>query len=343
MRKTVRKCALAALGAAAVLTACGDDGGGGGDGAGEGDGDLEDVLLTLNWVPYGEHAPLYYGLEEGIYEDEGINLTIREGGGSGNTVQAVAGEHTDFGWADTPALLNGISEGMEVKSAGVFLQKGPASMEFFADLGIEEPQDLAGKTIAGTPGDAMYSNFEAWLELNGMSLDDVTVEDVDPASKVSLLVENQVDVIMGFFHDQAPTIENTTGEEVDAMLWADWGMNMLGTGIVVHDNTIEENPELVEAFVRATTRSFEEAADNPEDAVSAMFENVEATHPEEVLAQQFEQTLTLLHTPNTENMRPGVNAEDDWQETIDLLVEAMGVEDQPPSHFWDASFQAGEE
>lgn len=342
MRNTVRRLIVLAA-VALMLAACG--GGDGGDDATAdtgGGGDLQKTLLTLNWVPYGEHAPFYYGVEEGFYEEEGIELTVRRGGGSARTVEAVAGLHTEFGWADTPAMLNGISEGMEIKSVGVFLQKGPASMEYFADQNISEPQDLAGKTIAGTPGDAMYSNFEVWLEINGMSLDDVTVEDVEPASKVSLLAERQVDVIMGFFHDQAPTIEHETGEEVDALLWADTGLNMLSTGIVVHDETIAENPELVEGFVRATVRSFEEAEENPDDAVAAMARGADATHAEEVLREQFDETLNLLHTPNTEGERPGFNAEEDWQETIDLLVDGMGVIDESPSFFWDSSFQVSE-
>ena len=76
----------------------------------------------------------------------------------------MAQEQTDFGWADTPPLLKGINTGMKVKSVGVFLQKGPASIEFLADKGITTPADLKGKTVGGTPGDAMYATFPALAE-----------------------------------------------------------------------------------------------------------------------------------------------------------------------------------
>src|SRR5205814_4682019 len=56
------------------------------------------VTLTLNWVPYGEHAPFYYGLKKGFYANEGIDLTIKSGTGSGNTIQQVAQQKTTFGW-----------------------------------------------------------------------------------------------------------------------------------------------------------------------------------------------------------------------------------------------------
>lgn len=328
-----------AIGAVALMVtaaACGGDDDSGGDASGN--NDLDKVLLTLNWVPYGEHAPFYYGVDEGFYEDEGIDLTVRRGGGSGHTVEAVSGKHTEFGWADSAALLNGISEGFPVKSAGVFLQRGPASIEFFADTGIESPEDLRGKTIAGTAGDAMYASFPAWLETQGMTVDDVNLENVDPAAKVSLLAERKVDAIMGFFHDQAPTIAHTTGDEVDALLWSDWGMNLLSTGVVVHDDTIAENPELVERFMRATVRSWQEAVDNPDAAVDAMAEGADATHPTEVLAEQFDKTTTLLSTDNTEGNAPGLNSEEDWTEMISLMVDGMGISDEDPSFYWNPSF-----
>ncbi len=55
------------------------------------------VTLTLNWVPYGEHAPFYYGVKKGFYSAEGIDLTIKSGTGSGNTILQVSQDKTTFG------------------------------------------------------------------------------------------------------------------------------------------------------------------------------------------------------------------------------------------------------
>src|SRR3954466_2691057 len=56
------------------------------------------VVLMLNWYNYGEHAPFYLGLDKGFYRDEGIDLEIQEGRGSGATVQAVAAGSVQFGY-----------------------------------------------------------------------------------------------------------------------------------------------------------------------------------------------------------------------------------------------------
>ncbi|GIH06547.1 sulfonate ABC transporter substrate-binding protein [Rhizocola hellebori] len=294
---------------------------------------LKNVTLTLNWVPYGEHAPFYYGKMKGFYENEGINLEIKPGGGSGKTIQAVAQEQTDFGWADTPPLLKGIHTGMKVKSVGVFLQKGPASIEFLADKGITTPSDLKGKTVGGTPGDAMYATFPAWLKANGMQAADVKVVNVDAAGKIAALTEGKVDAIMGFFHDQAPTIEGNTGKKVNYLLFADHGMNMLGTGLVVNENYLAKNADLVKAFVRATQKSWAEAANNIAAAADAMVAMAEQEPAKAVLVKQLTLAIPLLQGA------PGVNTEAKWVETISLMSQYAELKDAgSPSKYWDSTY-----
>ena len=330
---------LAVTGVAlATVAACGQAAGGG---SGEQDADgLSAVTVTLNWVPYGEHAPFYYGVEQGIFEDAGIDLTIQPGNGSGNTVQQVAQRNTEFGWADTPPLTNGIGSGMPVRSVGVFLQTGPSSVEFFDDQDIAEPADLVGKTVAGTPGDAMYGTFPAWLELNGVDPADVTVVNVDASGKIAALIEGRVDAIQGFHHDQAPTIENQTGKEVSALPFSDFGMNLLGTGLLAHEATIESAPELVQAMVRATSEAFLAASENPDAAVAAMAASAEQAPEESVLAAQLEATIGLLNLE--EAPAPGVNTEQQWTDTLTFLTENTEFDGSAePGDYWDATFGEG--
>jgi NitT/TauT family transport system substrate-binding protein len=295
------------------------------------------VTLTLNWYPYGEHAPFYYGLEKGIFASAGIDLVIRPGAGSGNTLQQVAQRKTDFAWADTTPLLKAITAGMKIKSVGVYLQKGPSSIEFFADKRITKPADLRGKAIGGTPGDSLYSTFPAWLEANGVSRDDVKVVNLDPPDKIPALIDGRVDAIMGFFHDQAPTIENKSGKKVDYLPYADWGMNLLGTGLVVNEATLDQDPALVRRFVAATQQAWTAAAQDIPGAVAAMAVHVGQAPPQKVIVKQFTLALSLLG-PNG-GRSPGVNAEATWAETIGLLAKSGDIKKPgPPSRYWDPSY-----
>ena len=124
-----------------VLSGCGGGGTENAPGA-EGSHPTESTLM-LNWYPYGEHAPFYYGVQEGIFAKHGIDLKIDAGQGSTKTVQALGSEQADFGWADTPAVLSNIDKGVGVKSVGVFLQTTPSAVQVFADSGINHPRRIS--------------------------------------------------------------------------------------------------------------------------------------------------------------------------------------------------------
>lgn len=301
--------------------------------------EMKKAVLMLNWVPYGEHAPFYYGLEKGFFADEGIDLEIQPGGGSGKTVQAVGSNQVTFGYADTPALIKSVAAGVPVKSIGVFLQTTPSAVQFFSDQNIKSPADLKGKSVAVTPGDAVFQTFPAFLAANDMSIDDVQQINVDASGKIAILIEGKADTLIGFFHDQAPTIESKSGKQVDVLRYADWGVNFLSTGLLANNDTLKNDPEMVRAFLKAAIRSWQEAEKDQAGAVDAMIKLAEKAPDKEVLTEQLAKTMTLLHTSATKDMPPGVNAEADWQATIDVLTKYAELKDAgSPSDYWDASF-----
>ncbi|GAB3721966.1 ABC transporter substrate-binding protein [Nocardiopsis nanhaiensis] len=323
---------FAAGASALALVACG--------GGGEGDEEAStEVTLQLNWYPYGEHAPLYYGVEEGIFEAHGIDLEIEAGQGSSMTVQSVGQESFDFGWADTPALLSNIDEGVDVRSVGVFLQSTPSAVQVFTDTGIAEPEDLRGTTIAVTAGDAVTTTFPLYLDAVGLSEDDVEQQNLDSAGKNAAMMSGQVDGLIGFAHDQGPAISEESGEEVSYLRYTDAGLNFFSNGLLAHNSTIEDDPDLVERMVAATSEAYTAAQEEPEDAVAAMEGQDPQTPDGHVLLEQWEQTIPLLSTDNTEGQDPGNTDEEDWRQTIEVLAESGLIDEaKDTSEYFDDSF-----
>lgn len=333
-----RRTAAVAAAAAALLTlsACG---GSSTDNNPAADGSATPATLMLNWYPYGEHAPFYYGVQEGIFADHGIDLTIDAGQGSTKTVQAIGTGQADFGWADTPAVLSNIDKGVDVKSAGVFLQTTPSAVQVFADSGIDDPQDLAGRTIAVSAGDAPTTTFPIYLDKVGVPEDQVTQQSLDAAGKMAAMLSGRVDGLIGFAHDQGPTIADKSGRDVRYLRYSDAGLNFYSNGLIVNNATIADNPELVQAMVDATSEAFAAATENPEAAVDAMAGKDPQMPPREVLLQQWQQTIPLLATPATADQAPGNNAKEDWETTIATLTEAGLLESaKDPAEYWDSSF-----
>ncbi|MFG2561108.1 ABC transporter substrate-binding protein [Streptomyces sp. NPDC048496] len=298
---------------------------------------LDKVTLTLNWYPYGEHAPFYYGKQQKIFEKHGIDLTIQAGQGSQKTVQATAAGQTDFGWADTPALLAAVDQGVQVKSLGVFLQTTPASVQSFDSKGIGSPADLKGRTIAGTAGDALSKTFPIFLKKNNIDASEVKVQNTDPAGKIAAVISGKTDGLLGYASDQGPTMQEKAKKTVSYLRFSENGLNFYSNGLLAGQKLLASRSELAGRMVQAVSEAWAAAAKAPEPAVAAMDGASEQLPPKTVLAEQFRTTLTLLHTTSTEGKAPGVNDEADWQQTIDVFAEA-GMVSKPKSvaEYWDA-------
>jgi len=326
---------VAATATALALGACGNAEAGTSGGSGR-----TDVTLMLNWYPYGEHAPFYYGVEKGIFAKHGINLTIKPGQGSTKTAQAVGAEQVDFGWADTPAVLSNIGKGVKIKSVGVFLQTTPSAVQVFADSGITTVADLKGRTIAVSAGDAPTTTFPIFLQKAGLQPNDVKQQNLDAAGKIAAVISGRVDGLIGFAHDQGPTIAAKSGKQMRYFRYSDVGLNFYSNGLITADSTISSKSDLVKQMVAATSESFAAAEKDPQAAVDAIAGKDPQMSKKEVLFDQWQQTIKVLHTKNTEGQVPGADSDADWDATIQVLSSA-GLLGSPKerSAYYDSAFQ----
>src|SRR5437588_6684774 len=228
------------------------------------------VVLMLNWYLYSEHAPFFLGKERGFYDQEGIDLDIQEGRGSGVTVQAVAANTATFGYADVPTMIKAASKGAPVTAVGVALQTSPMSVMGFADKNIRKPEDIKGKTVAVTPGDSMPQIWPLFLKKTNLKETDFKTVAGDAQTKLNAVINNQADLLLGYVMDQAIKLQDATKKPVYPIRFADYGVNLISSGIVAKTDTPKAKPAMAKPFHRATTRALEESEKNPETAVDAM-------------------------------------------------------------------------
>jgi NitT/TauT family transport system substrate-binding protein len=216
-------------------------------------------------------------------------------------------------------------------------------VQVFADSGIESAEDLKGKTIAVSAGDAPTTTFPTYLEAVGLGESDVTQQNLDATGKMAAMLSGQVDGLIGFAHDQGPTIAAKSGKDVEYLRYSDAGLNFFSNGLVAPTSTIESDPELVEELVAATSEAFTAAQEDPEAAVAAMDGKDPQMPEKDVLLDQWEETIKLLTTEATEGKAPGVNATEDWESTLAVLSEAGLISgDGDVDTYFDATFAPGE-
>jgi NitT/TauT family transport system substrate-binding protein len=283
----------------------------------------EAVSLRLNWYLGGLHVPFYYGVQQGFYKDEGIDLTINEGRGSANTAQAVAAGSDTFGMADSSSVITLVSKGGEIKSIMTLLSSTGFAVVFLASSGIKSPKDLEGKTIAVSPGDPLRQLFGAIAAHNNVDMSKISFVQVDPAAKVVTVLEKRADALLGGIDDQYFLIKYS-GHEPAALRFADYGANIVGMTIVTSNDTIKTKPDLIRRFVRASIRSWDEAKKNPDSAVAAALKVKPDLNPRSTKDQMLVD-FQLMNSANVKD-RPGYGAEADWVQTIALLQKYRGLE-----------------
>jgi NitT/TauT family transport system substrate-binding protein len=228
------------------------------------------VVLMLNWYLYGEHAPFFYGLEKGYYAAEGIDLDIQEGRGSGPTTQAVAAKTAAFGYVDLPTMMRVAVKGAPVIATGVLLQKSPMSVMGFEDKNIRKPADIKGKIVAMTPGGSNEQIWPLFLKKAGLKEDDFKTVSGDAQTKLNAVISGQADLVLGYPMDQGMKILDATGKRVYAIKCADYGINLVSSGIIAHKDMLKDNPDLVRRFMAASSKAVANAVKDPQGAADAM-------------------------------------------------------------------------
>ena len=284
------------------------------------------VVLMLNWYVYSEHAPFFYGREKGYYEAEGIDLDIQEGRGSAVTTQAVAAGSATFGYVDVPTMIRAATKGAPVKAVGVALQLSPMSVMGLSEKNVKTPKDIIGKTVAMTPGDSMSQIWPLFLKKTGVQESQFKVVSGDAQTKLNAVINGQADLLLGYLMDQNIKIQDATKKPVTVIRFADYGVNLISSGIVANKETLEKKADLVKRFMRASTRALEEAEKSPEAAVDALLKANAKAGQRETLLIGLKLTTPLYRTEETKSLRPLRVSMKNVSDSLDLLVQYGGLD-----------------
>ena len=107
---------------------------------GTGAGSQHAVTFQLNWVAGGANAGFAAAVAEGYYKDAGLDVTLVQGNGSGNTAQLVANGRAQLAYADAVAVSQLIAKGAPMKVVSTIYQSNPN-----AGVGAEEDRHQVGQ------------------------------------------------------------------------------------------------------------------------------------------------------------------------------------------------------
>jgi NitT/TauT family transport system substrate-binding protein len=284
------------------------------------------VTLMLNWYVYGEHAPFYYGKEKGIFAAEGIDLDIQEGRGSGVTVQAVAAKTAHFGYVDVPTMMRAAVKGAPVVATGVLLQTSPMAAMGFVEKNIRKPEDIKGKIVSTTPGDSMAQMWPLFMKKTGLKESDFTIVSGDATTKLNAVINGQADLLLGYVMDQSMRIKDATGRNVYPIKFADYGVNLVSSGIITIKEVVKDNPDLVRRMMAASTKAVLAAVKDPRGAAESILKANPKGGKIDTLTEGFDLTIPLYKDPTGKSKQPFVVSDQNMADAVAMMVEYGGLD-----------------
>ena len=261
---------------------------------GTGDGDFEpitDISLQLQWLPQAQFAGYYVALDQGYFEDEGFaNVDIIPSGGDIVPQDALVAGDVDFAIAWVPKVLGTLeATGAELTDiAQVFQKSGTLQVSFKGD-GVADVADFEGKRI-GSWG--FGNEWEIFAAMAAEGLDSTSVSITTQDFSMNALLDGDVDAAQAMTYNewaQILEVEKEPGglyqpEDFDVVSYEDTEGAMLQDAIWA-DTARLDDPAYADAavrFLKAVTKGWLYAKDNPEDAAAIVFEaatNAELAFP----------------------------------------------------------------
>ncbi len=217
----------------------------------------------MGYIPNIQYAPFYVAVEKGYFRDAGIEIEFDYKFETQGVSLVGAGE-LPFALVSGEQVLLARAQGLPVTYVAAWYQQYPVSVVAKSELGILIPQDLKGKKI-GLPGlfGANYVGLRALLFEAGMSEEDVTLDSIG-FNQVDLLAAGQQDIVVGYAANE-PIQLRASGIAVTELRVADY-VQIASNGILASEKVIDENPDLVRAFVGAFLKGLADTITIPDEA-----------------------------------------------------------------------------
>ncbi|QNE42945.1 aliphatic sulfonate ABC transporter substrate-binding protein [Frigoribacterium sp. NBH87] len=271
------RASLAALGMTAVaalaLTGCvaGEDSDG--DAAAAAGGDAS--ASTAEWsadtldVDFATYNPLSLIVkDQGFIEDalgDDVTVTWTQSAGSNKANELLRAGSVDVGSTAGSAALLARSNGSPIKTIDIYSQPEWSALVVPGDSAITDVADLKGKTVAATKGTDPYFFLLQALEANGLSPQDVTVQNLQHADGRAALENGSVDAWAGL----DPIMAASEAESGTKLLYRNVDFNTYGF-LNATESFLDESPDLAQVVVDAYEEARTWAEEHPEQTADIL-------------------------------------------------------------------------
>ncbi|KQM60415.1 ABC transporter substrate-binding protein [Agreia sp. Leaf210] len=331
MKHSKRLIVTGAIAAVSALALAGCSSSGSDDSTDSASGELTPVTLQLQWFAQAQFAGYYAALDQGYYEDEGLDVTILEGGADIVPQDVLSGGDADYAISWVPKVLGSIEQGAEITDVAQIFERSATTQISMKDKNITTAADLEGKKV----GSWGYGNeWELFAGMQKAGVDASKIDLVQQAFDMNGFLAGDIDAAQAMtYNEYAQVLESVnpaTGElftpdDLNVIDWNKEGTAMLQDAIWADSAKLADDDAYADQtvkFIKASIKGWIYAKDNPEEAAAIV------TAAGSTLGESHQLWMTnevnKLIWPSTSG-GIGMIDEDAWKQTVDI---AMGTKNE---------------
>lgn len=231
---------------------------------------LEDITVILDYVANTNHTGMYVALDQGYYQEEGLNVKIVEPT-EGATATLIAVGKGDFGisYQEDVTIALTADDPLPIKAIATIIQHNTSGFATYADKNIQSPKDFEGKIYAGWGGPGEEAVLKAVMAQDGGDFSKLTMVISDGSGFEAL--KDKAD-IMWFFEawDNVKCKLNDFPINYTLVRELDSRLDYYTPVIIASNDTLENRPDTVRKFLAATTKGYEYVISNPKESAEIL-------------------------------------------------------------------------
>jgi NitT/TauT family transport system substrate-binding protein len=284
---------------------------------------LTTIEFAMPWIVPTEYFYFLMADKKGYYREEGIEIKLNEGTGSGNAVKIVGAGTNPIGLADANRIVAGRVQGVPIKSIMTLYYTSPVLVASLEDKPIRTLKELVGKKLGSAPDSANVLIWRAAMKRAGIDPEQVNFVSMDPKAQHQLLLSGQVDATL----EQSGVAQmEAEGHKIHKLLITeDAGFELVADSIFANEDFLKKNPELVKAFLRATLKGAMYAHEHPDEAVEEGLK-IAPTFSKRQLELQFGLEESWTWTKFTPKDKFGLQSMQSWNNLQDVLFENQQID-----------------
>ena len=282
---------------------------------------LDKVRFGTNWLADPEAGGFYQALADGTYEKFGLDVTIIPGGPQANGgLMLLFGKLEFFMGGDMIGNLLSAEAKLPLVAVAASFQKSPQILMSHPDVGMDKWEDLP-KAKPVYVGAGAIQTFYAWLRLAYGFKD----ENIRPYSYNSApFIQNKMSVQQGYVTAEPFEIERQGHFKPNVFLLSDYGYDTYSTLIVTRREIVDNNPDLVQRFVDASSIGWYHYlyGDNSKANEAIKRENPEITDDQIAFSIGKMKEYGIVDSGDTLKLGIGAMTDERWSGFYNTMVKA---------------------